>query len=119
MKAYVAAPFGRKVEARAAIQTLAALGIESTARWVESHYDDETKPEILRLEAMEDLNDIDRADMLVLLASWPREGSGGKDVELGYALGRGKKVVVVGEPYSLFHYYPCVKVVASVGEIVS
>lgn len=118
MKAYVAAPFYRKDEVRQVIKDLACLGVESTARWVDSHNSDyDAKPEVLKTEAAEDLYDIERADTFILLAHWPKEGSGGKDVEFGYALGRGKKMVVVGEPYNLFHQRSEVAVVSKVEDI--
>lgn len=49
-------------------------------------------------EAQKDLDDIDRADALILLV--PEQGGCGMWVELGYALARGKQVLCVGPALS-------------------
>lgn len=42
------------------------------------------------------LKDIDRASILVFTGNQKNYGKGGKNVELGYALGRGKTVIICG-----------------------
>lgn len=118
MTAYIAAPFNRREEAREARRQLAAIGIQSNARWIDSHNEGYDSPKrVMSQAALEDLDDVARADMLVYLAGFPGEGRGGKDVEMGYAIGRGKRVVVVGEPYHVFHYLPQVQTVGRISDI--
>jgi nucleoside 2-deoxyribosyltransferase len=58
--------------------------------------------------AIQDLDDIDQAEILVLFAVTgtpiPRAG---RHVEFGYALAKNKKLVVVGDvKENIFHYLP-------------
>jgi nucleoside 2-deoxyribosyltransferase len=41
---------------------------------------------------------------------------GGRHVEFGYALAKGKRVVVIGERENVFHHHPSVKLHASVDD---
>lgn len=54
-------------------------------------------------EARMDFEDIDRADTILVLTD-ARPIGAGHHVELGYALARGKRVIVVGPVKSVFHY---------------
>ena len=58
-----------------------------------------------RKVAQRDFDEIDAADVVVVF-SYPEmhgKGSGGRHVELGYALAKGKPVVLVGEKENVFH----------------
>lgn len=50
-------------------------------------------------EARKDLVDIERADIFVLYnpLRYQRMGTGGRHVEMGYALARDKRIIVIGE----------------------
>lgn len=105
--AYVAAPFGRKEEARFARKRLEASGIAVKARWIDNHHPNEAvNKEIACLEANHDLEDIAASDILVLVhyPEFAKEGTGGKHFECGYAVALGKPVFVVGQPTSVFHH---------------
>ena len=71
-----------------------------------------------RRYAEEDLRDIDRANMIVVfeLPIGDAEPSTGKAVELGYAYAQGKRVILVGEKRSVFHYLHGIEHYASVEE---
>lgn len=120
MRAYIAAPFKRKKEALEAQNLLRELGIGSTTRWLSQHPSTDDPAE-LAVQAQDDLEDVDTADIFILLnyKGWVMEGQGGKHVETGYALAKGKPVYVVGKPWNVFHYLPQVKVVAGLREVAS
>ena len=75
-----------------------------TSRW---HKHDYTPPEDQSICALHDLEDVDSADTLVLL-SLPG-GGGGKNVEFGYALAKGKRLLLCGEPRNVFEHLPQVR----------
>lgn len=62
--------------------------------------------------ARQDFDDIDSADLVVVFN--PAEacgiGRGGRHVETGYALARGKRVVLVGARGNVFHWLPEISV---------
>jgi nucleoside 2-deoxyribosyltransferase len=119
MIAYVAAPFKRKPEAKKFAQELERYGVQVTSRWHTTHPDTDD-PEGLAQQARDDLDDIDQADTFILLnfKGWLMEGQGGKHVETGYALAKGKRVIIVGKRWNVFHYLPEVLVVGSLEELV-
>ena len=56
--------------------------------------------------ANECINDVALADVLVLVGDRGHEGGGGKHVELGFAMGRGKRIIVCGhQENTLLHHY--------------
>lgn len=80
-------------------------GHEVTSRWHGKEFlptGDHTVAERHAI-AIEDLNDIKRADALVLIAG-PDKYSGGKFVEAGIAYGMGKPVYVVGRFENMLTY---------------
>lgn len=108
-KIYLAARYRSRHIMRDWRAMLEAAGFIVTSRWINGGHDmdtDASNDEQRHGLAMEDLEDIDAADVLVL---WnPREhhgnGSGGRHVELGYALARRKPTIIVGERENVFHY---------------
>ena len=76
---------------------LIAADIPITATWLTE--DPDTAD--LRTWALVDLMDIDSADGLILCTEWPST-SRGMWVELGYAMGRHKRVIGVGPKSNLF-----------------
>lgn len=90
---YIAAPFNDRDLAKLLRSKMAQVGIDCTSSWIDLHHtndavDDATKQK----EAHQDLFDIHRARYFVLLPG--QSVSGGKWVELGYAYGRGKRIIV-------------------------
>ncbi len=113
---YVAAPFGERLAGIHARRVLEEKGFDVTARWLDTHLqEDGLTPEQQHLEAMEDLLDIHRSEGFVLLNSYPC--SYGRNIELGFALARGKRIWLVGERTSIFHYHHNVTVVKRVEDI--
>lgn len=105
---YVAARFERQDEARTVAHQLAANGYKVRCRWVTSpglKLGDQREAE---LWARMDLNDLDAADVYLLLSD-DVLGRGGKDFEGGYAFARSKRLVVVGPKAHVFHYLPGVR----------
>jgi nucleoside 2-deoxyribosyltransferase len=119
MTVYIAAPFMRRAEARAARSVLAEHGIESTARWIDTHLEEGIPDDVARNEALEDLLDVHRAEGFVLLhdGDLAKEGQG-KHIEFGFALAKGKLVWLVGEPTSIFHYHPNVTCVPTIEDAI-
>ena len=106
MKVYVAAAWSERALARIRAEQLARAGHHVTSRWLLDEYSSESHSEAQRAEW--DLEDVDRSDALVLLtmALGAMFSSGGRMVELGYALGRGTKVIVLGPRENIFCYLP-------------
>lgn len=85
-----------------------AAGIEVTSSWLDNKEDGLTFTDVATL----DIEDVDRASALVLYTE-PYGTSvpgGGRHVEFGYALGKGKRVCVVGPLENIFHWHPSVHV---------
>ena len=107
MKVYLAAPFSmaRQVETQYA-QDLARRGLPVVSQWHRLPH-----PTDLGRAAERDLEDILEAHTFILLANLrSRANRGGRHVEFGFALARGKRIIVVGAHQNLFHYLPNVEV---------
>lgn len=109
---YVAGRFGRQGELSGYADDLEDHGLVCTSRWLRGDHgwttneaEDFTSPQ-LRQFAQEDLEDIDDADVLVVFTEDASAGylSGGRHVEYGYALAKGKRLVIVGGPENVFHH---------------
>jgi len=95
---------------RPRVQQLRRMGIEVTSRWIDTEEwgnplgsgDDG----LCALYARQDFEDIDRADAVLYFADFV---SVGKHVELGYACAKGKLVLIVGHPTSVFCFLPNVQ----------
>jgi nucleoside 2-deoxyribosyltransferase len=110
MKIYVGARYTRKYEARGLAETLVRNGFEVTATWFYEPDSstvqlDEVEKTTLIAYAKRDIEEINAADVFVLMSDGPREKHprGGKHVEFGYALGKGKPVIVYGPIENIFH----------------
>ena len=113
MRVYLAARYSRKKEIKALIPILLAHNILTTSRWLhetasENATLDQFTPAFCRQTAGIDLDDIDNSDTFVFFAEDPKIGTprGGRHVEFGYALARGKRMVVIGGQENIFHYLP-------------
>lgn len=108
MKIYLAAPFSERAQMEAAADWLKTQGHEITARWVYGGEDGLTRGQI----ALLDIEDVDACDTLVSFTK-PRgtlTTGGGRHVEFGYGLARGKKMILIGERENVFHHHPLVEV---------
>lgn len=117
---YVAAPWDeRHGLAILAEQKIVAAGFDSTSRWIHYHGEEEPDPILLAREAIEDREDIRRADALLLINSQKRgHETSGKAVETGIAIELGIPVVVVGKWSNLFHFFPGVYLTDTVEEAI-
>lgn len=115
MKVYLAAPYAARDTAKDYAAELARVGFTVTSSWLEEKHEindgttgaatDLTDAQVA-VHAAKDLADIDVSDLLVAItakALGVEGGSGGRHVETGYAIAKGKRVLVVGEPENVFH----------------
>ncbi len=74
-------------------------GVEVLSDWLDLDFGLHYTPEQLHDEALKDLKAIDNCDVFILYnpVSTHRKGTGGRHLEMGYALARNKKIVVVSE----------------------
>lgn len=113
---YLAARYSRRNEMRAFAQKLRERGLVVTSRWLDedkplnTHLGDDTD-EFYREAAEIDLEDLRKADTIVFFAEDPHVGTprGGRHVEFGYAIGLGKRLIVIGAHENIFHYLPAVQ----------
>lgn len=116
IKVYLAAPYAKRDSIRdLVLPDLAKVDATHTSSWLEEEHEitDGTIGAATDLDdmavsghALVDFYDIDRSDVFVLFtADWfGYEGpSSGRHVETGYALAKGKHVIVLGEPENIFH----------------
>jgi hypothetical protein len=99
---------------------LLRLGHVCTARWIDQKLDADSDAN-MRDRATMDLEDLELAGVLVAFTEAPRAmvehgGRGGRHVELGYALSRGKKILLVGPRENVFHYLPGIAAYATWAE---
>lgn len=108
MKIYMAARYPRRFELQEEAKKLIAAGHEITSTWIYGQEEGMTYQEI----ALMDLADIDRADMVMSFTELgsPPHVRGGRHVEFGYGLAKGKLCVTIGEWENVFHYTPGVVV---------
>lgn len=118
---YLSAQFEDAPVLRDARARLTALGYTVTSRWLDAgtavpataQADDAGAGERLAAIAVQDLEDIRAADIVVVYN--PPEacavGRGGRHVETGFALALDKPIVVVGARGNVFHWLPSMTVV--------
>lgn len=115
MRVYLAARYSRHDEMRGVRDVLATLGHVVTSRWIDCHTDvmgdhsasftpevlNERPQDCMRI-ARHDLDDVLAADAVISFTSGGG-GKGGRHVEFGYGLARGKRMIVVGPREHVFH----------------
>lgn len=116
MRVYLAARYSRMHELENYASELRDYGIETTSRWITGRHETPPdgvavdSPEHLAWAADEDLADLDDASVLIAFtepegAIYGR-GRGGRHVEMGYALGTNKRIVVCGHRENVFCFLP-------------
>jgi nucleoside 2-deoxyribosyltransferase len=108
MKIYIAACFPQQSEVQEKALDLENIGHTVTSRWRFQKPIGVTGGEAEFADhflqcAIVDLQDIDDADVLILLTGEVSR-SGGKHVETGYAAAKGKRVMLVGPCENVFHW---------------
>ena len=106
-KVYMCGPFEKKEELRKWGEFLTEkCDIEVVSRWLNGSHDgdgDVTEPLLLRRFAYEDLEDIEKCDVVVAMAGHGGV-SGGRHWECGYAMAKGKRIIIVGQRENAFQY---------------
>ena len=106
MKIYLAARYTKRDEMENVANKLTDLGFEITARWVYGGEAGLSRKDI----ALLDIEDVDKADTVVSFTEpyGTHTPGGGRHVEFGYGLAKGKRCVVIGELENVFHHHPWV-----------
>ena len=113
MNIYLAARYARREEINSYAAELRDDGHIITSRWLEGGHEAETyelkSGKTLSKTgwkfAIEDLQDLERADCLISFTESPDSpyGRGGRHVEFGWALATTKRVIIVGPRENVFH----------------
>lgn len=93
---------------------LSLCGLDIVARWVYGGEEGLSREQIATL----DLADVDACDVLVAFTKphGTLTTGGGRHVEFGYALARGKRMVIIGYRENVFHHHPNVQVFPSLDD---
>jgi hypothetical protein len=110
MRIYLAPRYSRREEMVRYKADLEALGHTVYGNWIEDPYPASEEyilahSAIAADLALDDLREIDKVDTLIAFTELPtsRPYRGGRHVEMGYALGRDKTIIVVGPRENVFH----------------
>lgn len=116
---YLAAAFRRQDEMRQHAALLGAYGYRVTARWLTALEDAPDDLDGQRTAAIQCLEDVAAADVVIAFSEPRGSGywTGGRHVELGYALALGKRVFLLGPHENVFHAAPSVERVASLVDV--
>ena len=108
MKIYVAGRYRQLAELAEEAKKFTEAGHEVTSSWLQNAEEGMSFEDI----AVLDLQDVDIADALCLYTEpyGTAVPGGGRHVEFGYALGKGKKMFIVGPLENVFHWHPSVQV---------
>jgi hypothetical protein len=123
MKVYIAAQFSRLPEMRALIPVFQEHNLFICSRWLQEKCSPNVKlhdlsPKYHGETAEIDIEDVDSCGLFVFFSENPLLGipRGGRHVEFGYALAKGKRIAVIGPYENTFHYLPQVQHYPSVQE---
>src|SRR5271166_4676772 len=113
---YLAARYTRKEEIREYAKKFEVAGHIVSATWFDEPHDGqatmaEVGDELMRVYADRDLAEIRQANAIVFYSETEHTHNrrGGRHVEFGYALGLGKRIIVVGPKENIFHHLPQVE----------
>ena len=114
IKVYIAAPFSMQQEAERIQRVLELKKMKVTARWITMEKAEIRDEPYLQMWAQNDLDDVAAADVLLAISPFEyiEKGTGGRHVELGYALALKIPVILYGFPTNIFHHHPLVKCIA-------
>lgn len=120
MKIYLASRYSRREELCGYREQLRAAGHDVDVRWLSGNHTIDSVADgdsgsaradtVAKRQqfAVEDLQDIRNSDLLIAFTEPERTGPtrGGRHVELGYALGDGKPVIICGPRENIFCWLP-------------
>lgn len=116
MRVYLAGRFSAKLDIAAKAEELKAAGFEITSRWLAEVMNcnaqlTDVSDSYLLQHAIEDVEDVRRADVTVLFTVEPTTATvrGGRHFESGMAYGFGKLLITCGPIENIFHHLPNVK----------
>jgi nucleoside 2-deoxyribosyltransferase len=101
VKIYLAASWNARPQMRDLRDQLVAKGYTVTSRWIDSNKPNDDPSELM-MEALSDVEGVERADLVVAFTDTPST-TGGMHVEWGIALGLEKHTALVGPETCLFH----------------
>jgi nucleoside 2-deoxyribosyltransferase len=113
MKLYLAGFFNRQADLLGMAEELQNSGFEVISRWLQERPGEALSYQDKRYTAQVDLEDIDNSDAMVFFSARSRDyreipvqslTRGGRHVEFGYALAKGKPIVIFGQQENVFHY---------------
>jgi nucleoside 2-deoxyribosyltransferase len=104
MTIYLAANYASWPQMQKYAAKLEKAGHSVTSEWITGAHQQDNHRDYAEI----DLRDVDAADALILFTGDPAGSRtrGGKHVEFGYALAKGKRLFIVGPPMSVFHHLP-------------
>lgn len=111
MKIYIAASMHSKKEAKDVAINLQFQGHVITSTWFENQSYDKVN------DAMADLSEIMQAECVVFLTKEP-SSEGGRHIEFGFALGKKKRLIILGERESCFTYLDYVEQYDSLDDLI-
>lgn len=122
MKIYLASAYQTRDVIRGYAAELSFIDMKCTSSWLNEEHKisagtvgaaTDLEDAQVRQHVMNDYNDVSDSDVLVLFTEsvTGEKGGGGRHVETGFALAKGKKVIVIGEPENVFHRGPQVTIV--------
>lgn len=117
-KVYLAAPYGAMQRMRDWKVKLEERGHVITSRWINGNEEGMTLADAAQI----DLDDVNAADAVVsfALAKGTAFTGGGRHVEFGYGLARGKLMVVVApNQENIFHHLECVLLVPDIESVLT
>lgn len=119
MKVYISGAFGHRAEIRGFAQRLENKAHEVTSHWLtepDMRLDD---PAIMEWEERqrcnEDVLDVRRSDVLLLVGYWDST-AGGYHTEMGMAVALEMPIIVLGEPRNFFYRWPYVRLATGIDD---
>lgn len=116
-RVYLAGSLSVKSRCRGLLERLVREGYEVTSRWILAETGYDRSEAALRAAARMDYEDLGKAEVLVHCFTEVRSSGGGADAELGIALAREMRIIVLGPKTNIFHRLPDVEQVWSFEEL--
>jgi nucleoside 2-deoxyribosyltransferase len=117
VKVYLAARFSDRHYMELVADRLKTHGFEITSRWVYGGEEGLTREQI----AVLDIDDVDTADAVISFTQpfGTMTKGGGRHVEFGYGMARGKRLILIGERENVFHHFPGVEIYATLDDFLA
>lgn len=108
---YIAGKYANRAVCARLAAALESRGHNAMSTWLTGTHEGPWTASKQAEWAAEDLAEVQACDALVLL-QWPLhnpEPSTGRHVEFGFALAHGKRIMLIGQQTSVFHFLPRVE----------